>query len=338
MSVTIKDIAKIANVSHTTVSRALNDSPLINENTKRKIKEIAKQLNYSPNYNAKSLVLDKSYNIGLFFSSLDQGTSAHFFHEVVKEVNQVIKDKYNLIVRGIDDHKDYNSIHNKNFDGLIVMSQSMNDNSFIYNILEKQIPMVVLNREIEGASTIQILSDDRDGAYKATEYLIQCGHEKIGVIEGKTNFRSTQARIEGVIEAFINNHIPINRNYFMSGDYSFQSGFLAMKEILKLQDQPTAVFCFNDDMAIGAIKAVSENGLKVPDDISIIGFDDNIFSVFSLPALTTVKRRMGEISGKGAQKLLKLINNERLEPETLYVDTELIIRDSVINHPPPMHR
>ena len=111
--VTIKDIARLANVSHTTVSRALNDSPLIKPGTKKKIVEIASQLNYTPNFNAKSLVMQKSYTIGLFFTSISKGTSPSFFADAVTGVNRVINENYNLFVRGIDDYEDFSSIHNK---------------------------------------------------------------------------------------------------------------------------------------------------------------------------------------------------------------------------------
>ncbi len=329
MSVTIKDIAKIANVSHTTVSRALNGSPLIKEETKRRIKKIARQLNYTPNYNAKSLVLDKSYNIGLFFSTLDQRTTDYFFHEVVKEVNGVIKDQFNLIVKGIDDYSDYNRINKMNFDGVIVMSQSKSDDSFIYNIIDKQIPIVVLNREIKDASVVNILPADEEGAFMAGEYLIQRGHRRIATIEGVQDFSATKVRREGFINAFVTHNILLNRELFISGDYSYESGYNAMQELLKLKEKPTAVFCFNDDMATGAIKATFENGLKIPGDISIIGFDDNEYSAYMMPALTTVQRNIGMVGKIGAQKLLKVMEDGKEKAETIYVNTDLIVRDSV---------
>src|SRR6185312_2019924 len=127
MSATIKDIAKLAGVSHTTVSRALNNSPLIQEETKERIRLIAEQLDYTPNYSAKSLVLDRSYNLGLFFTTLSQGTSAGFFYEAIRGVNSVIQDRYQLIVKGIDDYSSFQSITRKSFDGIIIVSQSDDD-------------------------------------------------------------------------------------------------------------------------------------------------------------------------------------------------------------------
>lgn len=328
MSVTIKDIARLAKVSHTTVSRALNDSPLINQETKDRIKEIAQKLNYTPNFNAKSLVLDRSYNIGLFFSTLNSGTSAGFFYETVRGVNSVIKEAYNLVVRGIDDYEYFTSITKKSFDGVIVMSQSAFDDPFIRHLAEKGIPHVVLNRHSGGSKAINILSDDREGAYKIVEHLIQQGHRRIALIEGKEGFQSADERKEGYLRAMHAYGIRVDEHYQARGSYDLKSGYTAMKKLLKLPELPTAVFCLNDDMAVGAMKAIAEAKLQVPSSMSVAGFDDSVFSAFLSPALTTVKRPIEEISKKGALKLLECIDNKGSSVESFYLHTELMIRES----------
>lgn len=336
MEVTIKDIAKIANVSHTTVSRALNDSPFINVDTKIKIMAIAKELNYVPNYSAKSLVLNRSYNIGLLFTTISEVTSSGFFHETVSGVNNVIKESYNLVVRGIDDYKNFTFINKRSFDGIILMSQSNSDNAFIYYLLDKKIPLVVLNRDIDESSIVNILSSDKRGAYDAVEYLIENGHKDIAIIEGKVGFNSTIERKNGFLHALIDNKLQIENEYMVKGDYTILSGYNAMKKLLSLSVIPTAVFCSNDDMAVGAMKAVFEAGLNVPDDISIMGFDGTPFGAFLRPALTTIRRPILEVSTKGAEKLLNIIENkdiggksDKKSGEKIYINTELIERDSV---------
>jgi len=335
MSATIKDIAKLANVSHTTVSRALNDSPLINQATKERIKEIARQLNYTPNVNAKSLVLDRSYNIGLFFSTLKSGTSSTFFHEAVKGVHRALKPPYHLVVKGIDDYGDPPAITRKDFDGVILMSQSRDDHKFIQVLLDQGIPTVVLNRPIgNNAKVLNILSDDYKGAYTIVKYLIECGHRHIALIEGKSGFYSTEQRKAGYEEALRSHQIPIREELCVAGSYDTESGYLAMKQLLKLTDQPTAVFCSNDDMAVGAMKACTEAGLRVPQHISLAGFDDNHFSGYLTPGLCTVKRPIEQIANVGTIRLFEAIEYKRLRPETIYLDTELIIRDSIAHlHP-----
>lgn len=329
MSVTIKDIARLSNTSHATVSRALNNSPLVNKETKDRIEAIAKELHYIPNYNAKSLVLDRSYNIGVFFSSINKGPSPYLFYEVIRGVNSVIKDEYNLIVKGIDEYQNLNIINKKNFDGIIIMSQSMKDMVFIYQIIDKKIPLVVLNRELQENNLVNILCEDKKGAYNAIEYLINMGHKKIGLIEGKEGFKSSHERKTGYLEALVDNSLPINKKFIVKGNYDLESGYMAMQQLLANDEYPTAVFCSNDDMAVGAMKAIREKNLKIPDDISIIGFDDNVFSSSLTPALTTVQRALGKISEEGAKALIKLINNTEFEKSSIYVNTKLILRDSV---------
>src|SRR5690625_2070412 len=237
MGVTIKDIAKLAKVSHTTVSRALNDSPLINEATKKRIRAIARQLNYTPNVSARSLVLHRSYNIGLFFSTLDSGTSAGFFYEAVRGVNSRIKGQYNLIVKGIDDYTDLNSISERSFDGIIVMSQSTNDDAFIEAIIAKGIPQVVLNRQVNYPEVYNILSDDYTGAFNMVEYMIQQDHRRIAIIEGIQGFQSTQERSNGYLDAMKKYRLPLTEQWIVRGSYSLESGFQAMQQLLQL-DEP----------------------------------------------------------------------------------------------------
>ncbi|MEH6908040.1 LacI family DNA-binding transcriptional regulator [Neobacillus drentensis] len=327
--VTIKDIAKLANVSHTTVSRALNDSPLIKPGTKRKIQEIAAQLNYTPNFNAKSLVMQKSYTIGLFFTSISNGTSPSFFADTVKGVNSVINEDYNLFVRGIDDYQDFSSIHHRRFDGIILMSQSEVDNAFIYHVLHQKIPMVVINREINDRSLINILSNDREGSCHAVKYLIEKGHKDIAIIEGIKGFKSSLERREGYLEALIDQEIPIRTEYIVNGNYDMESGYKAMEKLLSLKNPPTAVFCSNDDMAVGALNAVFAKGLTVPGDISVIGFDDIQSAQYTNPSLTTVKKPIEKISRLGAEKILAAVENQEINGEKTFVETELIVRKSV---------
>lgn len=327
--VTIKDIAKLANVSHTTVSRALNNSPLIKEDTRKKIIDLASQLNYTPNYNAKSLVLKKSHTIGLFFTSISNGTSPSFFTDTIRGVNSVINEDFNLFVRGIDDYEDFSSINSGRFDGIILMSQSDVDNAFIYHVLQKNIPIVVLNRQIDEKKLINILSNDTEGSYQAIEHLIQNGHRDIAIIEGIEGFKSTKKRKEGFVKAMIDHQLPIQSDYVVQGNYDMHSGYKAMEKLLDNKKPPTAVFCSNDDMAIGAMNAVFASGLKIPDDVSIIGFDDIGFAQYTTPRLTTVKRPIEQISVKGAIHLLSLIEKPGQRGERIFVNTELMVRNSV---------
>jgi DNA-binding LacI/PurR family transcriptional regulator len=329
VSVTIKDIARRAGVSHTTVSRALNDSPLINEETKERIRVISMEMNYTPNFSAKSLVLDRSYHLGLFFTTLSKGTSAGFFFEAIRGVNTVIQDRYQLIVKGIDDYKDYHSITRRSFDGIIAVSQTADDQPFIEHAVDKGIPIVVLNRQVDHPGVINIVSDEEQGAFNAVDYLFMLGHSKIAMIEGRAGFKSAENRKVGFLKAMMINQLPVVKDYILPGQYDLESGFSAMQQLLKLPERPTAVFCCNDEMALGAIKAATEEGLIVPRDISVVGFDDTVFSAYITPALTTVRRPIENISKEGAMRLLSIIEEKQQAPNKVFLKTELIIRQSV---------
>ncbi len=330
MSVTIKDIARLLNVSHTTVSRSLNDSPLISKETKDKVKEVARKYGYTPNVNARSLVLSKSYNIGLFFSTLKTGTTAHFFLDTVRGVSSVIRGQYNLAVEAVDDFKSFQTITKRNFDGIIIMSQSPKDDVFIAHVLKEEIPLVVLNREIDGQKVTTVLSDDIKGAYNATKFIIDQGHRKIAIIEGKSEFKTSQKRKIGFLNALKEAEIRFKKKFSIIGNYDIESGHAAMCYLLELEERPTAVFCSNDDMAVGAMKAIFEKGLKIPDDISLVGYDDNGFTAYLSPALTTVKRPLEQISQEGIKILLKKINEGNgTKANIIHLNTELKIRESV---------
>jgi LacI family transcriptional regulator len=270
------------------------------------------------------------------FTTISEATASSFFHETVNGVNSVIKESYNLVVRGIDDYKTFTFINKRSFDGIILMSQSDSDNSFIYYLMEKKIPLVVLNRDINESCLVNILSSDKKGAYEAVMYLIENGHKNIAIIEGKEGFNSTIERKNGFLDALTESKLPIKNEYMVKGDFTIESGYNAMKKLLKLSIIPTAVFCSNDEMAVGAMKATFEAGLDVPRDISIMGFDGNRLGAYLRPTLTTVRRPIIEVSRKGAEKLLNIIGNNSINAindktcgEKIYINTELVERDSV---------
>lgn len=327
--ITIKDIAKVAGVSHTTVSRALNDNPLIKQETRERIQKIAQDLNYVPNYNAKSLVLKKNYTIGLFFSSIDQGTSASFLVDVIKGIHEVIDENYILSVNGIDTFNNFETISLQRFDGIIVMSQSDEDNHFIYHIKQAKIPLVILNRHLDDPSILNVVANDRVGVTQAIDFGISQGHQKIAIMEGKAGFKSSSERKEGYLDSLIAHQLPIKSEYIVKGDYSIESGAALMKQLLQLADPPTLVFCSNDDMAIGAINACYQENICIPKDISLIGFDDILFAQYTTPALTTIRRPITLISKTGTEKLIELIQHKGQQIEPILIETSLIVRDTV---------
>lgn len=332
MSITIKDIAKLAGVSHATVSRALNDSPLISDKTKEKIKKVANENNYIPNYSAKSLKLDKSYNIGVFLSAFE-GTSASFFYSSIKGVNRLMKERsYNLVVNAIDDlNGNYSMVNSKHYDGILVFSQKREDDAFIKYIGALNIPVVVLNRKIDISGTTCVYSDDRNGAYQAVHYLTEQGHRKIGLIKGKEGFSNSSKRSDGYEIAMLEAGLIIDKKLIATGKFDVISGYNAMSKILQRNKEiPTAMFCSNDEMAFGAIKAILEKGLRVPEDISIVGFDDIEMCEYSTPELTTVRREVVGIAYSGTKILFEMLDdNTKRQVCHTKVDCKLKVRQSV---------
>ncbi len=323
MSVTIKDIAKIAGVSHMTVSRALNDSDAVKEDTKKLIQQIAKELNYTKNANGRNLALNRSFNIGLFITSMVEGTSPQFFNEVITCIYSSIKGKYSLIVGSISDSPDVNSLSHQNFDGMIIVSQSIEDDRFIESVRAKGIPLVVMNRKYSACTSV--LSNDSEGAYKACHYIVGKGHTKIAFIEGHWKNVASQRRRHGIDKALLEVGAHVNA-VFIEGDYSFNSGYRAGKTIHEMADRPSAVFCYNDDMAIGLNKYLVEHQIT---NIGIMGFDDSIMTEYMSPGITTVKRPIRMIAEKAIELLLERIDESQMDIQTIIYDQVIIERGSL---------
>lgn len=325
---TIKDIAAALGISHSTVSRALNDSKAVSEDTKLKVREMAQKLNYTPNESARSLKLANSHDIGVFFSSLNVGTSPSMIHEVTTKINGVLGGEYNIVIKGIDTYmKQYNSINRQNFKGIIVVSQKADDNEFIERVLRNKIPMVVTNRKLDTLEVNNLYPDDLDGAKQAMSHLFDTGHMNINIIEGVGDFNSNDQRMKGVLS--IVKSKGMNIVSIESGDYSYKSGYEAMQRIIKAGTRGTALFAFNDDMAIGAMRACFDSGVSLPEAYSIIGFDNDQITQYIKPALTTINRPIGELCNKAAVLLKDEIKRKRKTPKQVVLPTKLVVRESV---------
>ncbi len=329
--VTIKTIARIAGVSHTTVSRALNDNPAVKEKTRKKIKKIALDLGYVPNLSARGLVNNRTYTIGVFFSNINEGTSSSFLTEVIKRFHDELDKEYMLSVNSIDDLADFNIAIQSRLDGIIVVSQSKRDDAFIDYVQQTSLPLVVLNRSLTVKDVCNIGFDDYLGAYQAAEYGIRMGHQTFGMIQGIESFHSTTERRNGYLDAINKQNLTIVNEAIVAGKYSSESGYQAMKQILLLAKYPTFIFCANDDMAIGALKACSELNVRVPQDVSIVGFDNSLFSAYTTPSLTTINKPIDRMARLGMQALGQLMAKAGTKTNDELIKPDLIIRDSVRN-------
>ncbi len=328
MAVTIKDIAARAGVSYSMVSRALNGTGAVDRKKKERILDIAHAMGYVPNQAAVTLKKSRSHIIGLYFSTISKTTSPYVLHDVLTGVYSVIGSRYNVIVKGIDMHEP-ETLNPSYFDGLLIMSQGDWDEDFLEEAWEKRIPMVAISRQVR-LNIPFVTTDERGGMAKAMEYLLQNGHRRIGVIEGTPNLEATVLRREGWYREARKWGLEPESLPVEYGNYRYNSGRLAAGRLLDANRDLTALLCFNDEMAFGAKSAANERGLKVPEDISLTGFDNWDLSVYADMRLTTVERNAAKIAVEGTKMLLKYME-EGIISEDVWLDNRLIIRDTVKN-------
>ena len=326
MAVTIKDIAKKAGVSYSTVSRALNGVGGYSE-TRDRIRRLASEMGYVPNQAAIHLKKSRSYVIGLYFSTISKMTSPYVLHDVLTGVYSITGSKYNVVVKGIDMHEP-GTLNPSYFDGIIVLSQKNEDMEFMDEVLSKKIPMTVICRSVD-IDAPNVTTDEARAMERAMDYLLDNGHRKLAVIEGRPELDSTRLRHRGWRISMRKHGLDPDQVPMINGNYRYGSGYSAAKQLLSYE--PTAILCFNDEMAVGARTAIDEAGLSVPGDVSLIGFDNWDLSGYSDMHLTTVERNMGDIAREGARVLLRRLDDGIVDNRRIYLDNKLIIRDTVRN-------
>ncbi|WP_026486899.1 LacI family DNA-binding transcriptional regulator [Caldanaerobius polysaccharolyticus] len=332
MAVTIKDIAKYAGVSVTTVSRALNGYPDVNEQTRERIKKIAQELNYSPNAIARGLVMNKTHTVGLVVSELIKPGVYHpFFLEILAGIKAGLrKDRYDLILFTVDfatqDVTSYEELCNsRKVDGAIVEGLKLSD-PYIEEIKKTNIPTVLIDIPILTDKVGYVSSDNVQAAFEATSYLIKLGHKNIGFINGHSDAAVSFERLEGYKRALQKNNVQYKEEYVIFEDFTQEGGYNSFRKLIFENPEITAVFHASDLMAIGSIKAAQDLGMKVPDDISIVGFDDIELASLIDPGLTTIRQEKFKLGYMAARHLLSIIRGEK--PEHIVVPHKLIIRQS----------
>lgn len=327
--VTIKDIANEAHMSHTTVSRALNNSPLISEETRKMIQKLAETMNYVPNKSAKSLVNVRSYNLGIFFTSLVKATSSDFIYSIMQSVNDSVPELYTVIYNGIDKLSANYRITKANYDGILLVSMNHEDDRWIQQICEAGVPLVVINRELSQPGIKNVFCEEKKGVWEAVRFLRDFGHRNIAYIKGDENSASTIRRFAGFEEGMKYYGMEIKKEYIQYGDYSAESGYQCIQNLIKIPERPSAVICASDAVAFGAARAIQEWGLSIPDDISLIGFDDGILASYSYPQITSIGRPIRQMAEEGICQLLRLINGEHWDKDTVSYPVKLSVKGSV---------
>ena len=327
MAVTIKDIARRAGVSYSTVSRALNDVSAGRSESKQRILDIAKEMGYVPNQAAINLKKSRSFTIGLYFSTISKMTSPMVLHDVLTGVYSVVGSKYNVVVKGIDMYES-GTLNPSFYDGIIVLSQRSEDGAFIEEVMEKDIPVVAICR-IVFYDIPNVVTDEAKAMEQAMDHLIENGHRKLAVIEGNPAYDSSKLRHRGWRNSMLKHGLDPDKVPVETGNYRYASGYEAARKLLAREEKPTAILCFNDEMAFAAKAAAQEMGLEVPKDLSLIGFDNWDMSDYGTMKLTTVERSMSELAKEGTRVLLRRLENGIIDNNRIYLDNKLIIRDTV---------
>ncbi|WP_319542474.1 substrate-binding domain-containing protein [uncultured Pseudodesulfovibrio sp.] len=328
---TIKDVAKLAGVSTSTVSHVLNKTRFVREDTCERVKQAVRELNYRPSSIARSLKGQKTRTLGMLVTT----SRNPFFAEVVHEVERRCYERgYTLFLCNTegDIHRmeaNLDALEEKRVDGLLLLCSEVNDDVIKLLEAERSVPIVVFDWGPESDNVDRIYDNSPYGARLATEHLIAMGHTAIGCVTGPKGRRSAEERVEGFRASMGDAGLHVHNEWIMEGDYECEGGVRAMQRLNDLAERPTALFVCNDMMAIGIISEASRLGISVPDDLSLVGYDDIYIARHAAPPLTTIHQPKGEIAAMAVDTLIDRLDSKRTKGMVIKIEPTLVERRSV---------
>lgn len=327
MSVTIKDVAREAGFSVATVSRVLNNSGPVRDETRHRIEEVASRLHYTPNVAARSLITRKTLTIGVLLPDL----YGEFFSEVIRGIDRAARTGgYHLLVSGSHNDREeieaaVQAMHGR-VDGLIVMSPGLEPRAIVDG-LPRRLPLVLLNCEEGSRGFDSVNVDNYGGAREMVLHLLRLGHTRVAVIGGASDNYDARERLRGYRDAVANEGGVLSEELLVEGDFTESSGHRAARRLLGLDPRPTAIFAANDSMAIGALSSLREAGVMVPDEMAVAGFDDIPIARYVSPPLSSVHVPIRGLGVRAVERLLlAMTNGEEKAREVL--PTRLVVRES----------
>jgi DNA-binding LacI/PurR family transcriptional regulator len=326
--VSIKDVARAAQVSHPTVSRALRNSPLVNSETAERIRQIADTMGYRANAVARGLVTRRTWTIGAVVTTI----ADPFIGEVVSGVEELANDKgYSVILANSngDSERELRVVRlfqERRVDGIVVLSSRVGA-LYMPLLTELKVPIVLINSHHPDQFAHSVIIDNLGGSTAAVQHLIQLGHRRIAYIGDQNGLQSDTERFAGYRQALTLADYRFVPELVVHGSGTAEGSLPAMKRLLALEEPPSAVFCYNDLTAVGALRAIRDKGLRVPEDISVIGFDDLAIASFTDPPLTTVRQPKEEMGRMAIEILCNLLAGIQ-EQVQIKVPGELIVRQS----------
>ncbi len=328
---TIKDVARLAGVSTTTVSHVINKTRFVAEATQEKVMQAVDELNYAPSAVARSLKCNSTRTIGMLVT---QSTNL-FFSEVIDGVESYCyRQGYTLILcntGGIyEKQRDYiRMLAEKRVDGILVMCSDLTEELREMLDRHKDIPKVVMDWGPESSQADKIIDNSEEGGYLATKFLIDNGHTDIACLSGHFEKAACAERINGYRRAMNQADIAVNEEWILEGNFECDTAVIAADKIVAMEKRPTAVFCFNDTMALGLISRLQQKGVRVPDDVSVIGYDNIELAEYFSPPLTTVHQPKRRVGKNAFEILLERIKDKEHEKRVFEMQPEIVVRDSV---------
>ncbi len=324
----IKDIARLAGVAHSTVSRALRSSPLVNPETARRIRQLAEQSGYRPSAAARSLVTSRTATIGVVVTTIADPFAA----EVVLGLEDAANEHdYSVILANSNADPDrelkvVRAFEERRVDGIIVTSSRVGA-IYVEKLSQARVPIVLLNNQHPSEFMHSVMIDNVNASLAATRHLIDLGHTRIAYIGDRNGCQSDTERFGGYRTALDLAYLPFRPEYVVHGDGKPEGGAAAMQTLLGRAPRPTAVFCYNDMTALGALRTAADCRLSVPADLSVVGFDDLFVAQYCAPPLTTVRQPMRDMGRLALETLMTLLKGDSTPPN-IKVPGELIVRQS----------
>lgn len=326
---TMRDVAELAGVSKTTVSHVINETRFVEDGTKQRVMKAITELGYRPSLVARSLTTKRTETIGLIVSEI----SNYFFAEVLRGIEDVLMpESYALLVCNTAEvlkrEKHYLDIlMRQRVDGIIAAATSQRW-GVLSEVEVQHIPVVFVDRVFEGLDGPFVGVDNVRGAYLGTSHLLECGHRRIGILAGFQRLSTMRERLSGFRQALEEHSVPLPEEWVITSSLSIEGGRGAMRQLLSLSDRPTALFVNNNLLSLGALLAINELGLRCPEDIALVGFDDHPWAVVSNPPLTVVRQPAQKLGQVAAEILLGLIDGEEPPASRIALDCELVLRQS----------
>lgn len=328
--VSIRDVAREVGVSITTVSRALNGYSDVSEKTKKKILEAVQRLDYAPDANARSMGGKAEPTIALLTSELKEKDENGFVYGMINGLFQqcsALGCEFMLLVTNVVKQEKLSFMQlckKKNLSGVVVTGLRTGD-PYYKEVMNSDIPCALIDIKASGKYQCNITIDNVKASQKAVEYLIGLGHKKIGMINGQKIAEVSGERYSGYVTALLNAKIPLHLEYMRYGDFVEDTALEQTKKLMEKHPEITALFCASDVMAIGAIRALEEMGLRVPEDVSVLGFDDIPIAKYVYNGITTVRQFPIEMGRAGGEAVYRMLNGEHVESE-LQLPYELVVR------------